>query len=71
MLTLINRVKQCMATNEATLREKLADVVRKDTSHRRLNRLGDTLFSVSAILEQDPRTWYRVQNLALRHRGLY
>src|SRR5579864_1836384 len=46
------RVKQGMATNEATLREKLADVVRSDPSHRRLTNLGHTLFSISAILVQ-------------------
>ncbi len=60
------RVKQGMAASEATLRQKLADVVRNDPSHGRLNKLGHTLFSISAILDQDPRAWHRVQNLALR-----
>jgi hypothetical protein len=60
------RVKHGMATNEATLREKLADIVRKDPSHRRLDKLGQALFSISAILDRDPRAWYRVQNLARR-----
>jgi hypothetical protein len=55
-----------MAINEATLREKLADVVRKDPSHRRLDKLGQALFSISAMLDQDPRGWYRVQRLAWR-----
>lgn len=55
-----------MANNEATLREKLADVVRYDPSHHRLANVGHTLFSISAILDQDPRVWYRVQKLALR-----
>ena len=58
------RVKQGMAINEATLREKLTDVLRKDPSHCRLDKLGQALFSISAILDQDPRAWHRVQNLA-------
>ena len=59
------RVKQGMATNEATLREKLVDLVREDPSHRRLDSLGNTLFSINAILDQDIRAWCRVQNLSL------
>lgn len=56
------RVKQGMANNEATLREKLTNVLREDPSHLRFDTLGRTLFSISAILEQDPRAWYRAQN---------
>jgi hypothetical protein len=56
------------AANEAKLREKLADVVRKDPSLFRLDTLGQSLFSIVAILEQDPHAWYRVQNVGLRKR---
>ena len=55
------RVKQGMTANEAKLREKLADVLRNDPSHLRLDTLGRTLFSITAIMDQDPRAWYRVQ----------
>ena len=65
------RVKQGMAVNEATLREKLADVVRTDPSHRRLTKLGHALFSISAILDQDPRAWHRVQNLDEHRRIIF
>ncbi len=61
-----HRVKQGMDRNETILREKLANVVREDASHHRLDKLGQAFFSISAILDQDHLAWYRVQNLSLR-----
>jgi hypothetical protein len=60
------RTKQAMAQNEASLRKELADVVRKDPSALRVDKLGHTLFSVLALKNQDPIAWCRCQNIALR-----
>jgi hypothetical protein len=62
-------VKQGMAINETRLREKLADMVRNDPSHCRLDKLGEAFFSISAILDQDSCACSRVQNTALRKRS--
>jgi hypothetical protein len=61
-----HRVKHSMDVNADRLRDKLAEVVREDPSNYRLDKLGEVFFSISAILDHDPRAWYRVQSLPLR-----
>ncbi len=61
-----HRLKQRMANNEAKVREELVDVARKDPSHRRLGQLGQTGYSITSIMDLDPRTWCQVQNAIRR-----
>jgi hypothetical protein len=64
------RLKQDLARSQSALQDKLADVVRRDSSPTvdRLRQAGHALFAISAIQNQDPRAWHLCQADVLREK---